>query len=277
MHDTSASQVHGVIAAAIDNPRLLKSWLEHPDALREFGIDPCDIDLPAVWKFAGMSTKLRYNNLRKDLPLTFRVLSCTGLEIEVFASYTYRAIELRDSGIKGAEQKLNSFFDFLKTWLDVNDQRHAVIWDVFRHEMSIRQLRSMVESTSDTDIATNVYGATMECVPSIRGALLLQKMTFDPRCIKKALQQHPADLFKLIRGEFYIVYWWNAIKRQTHILNVDQVHFALLSMIDGSRSIREILQRFGFADEEMCCPEVLLRSFEDIGKLGLVSFGTPKL
>ena len=83
----NASQVHAIIAAGLENPALLERWRRQPDLLRNRGVDPQALDLDALWKFAGLSIKIRHNGLRGELPSTFRLLNIAGLEIEVFASY----------------------------------------------------------------------------------------------------------------------------------------------------------------------------------------------
>src|SRR6185295_8649064 len=84
----SASQVHAVIAAGLKDPSLLVRWKQQPDSLRECGVDPEVIDIDALWKFASLTTKVRHNGLRADIPLTFRFLNIAGLEIDVFGAYS---------------------------------------------------------------------------------------------------------------------------------------------------------------------------------------------
>jgi len=67
----TASRVHAVIAAGLENPQLLERWQREPDLLRKCGVDPDKLDLNALWKFAGLTAKVRHaGQLRPRLPLT---------------------------------------------------------------------------------------------------------------------------------------------------------------------------------------------------------------
>ena len=67
-----ASRVHAIVAAGLENPELLARWKREPESLRAYGVDPAAFDLDAIWKFAGLTAKVKHNGLRFDLPLTFR-------------------------------------------------------------------------------------------------------------------------------------------------------------------------------------------------------------
>jgi hypothetical protein len=103
-----ASRIHSVIAAGLSDPALLAHWRQTPELLRRVGVDPAQLDLDALWKFAGLAEKIRCNPCRGDVPLTFRMLNKTGLEIEVFAGSAGRATELRRAGRNGAREKMRA-------------------------------------------------------------------------------------------------------------------------------------------------------------------------
>src|SRR6266576_370375 len=114
----TARQVHAVIAAGVENPSLVACWSDEPERLRRQGIKPETIDLVALRKFAGMTVKVRHNGLRQDLPLTFRLLNITGLEIEVFSAYAaFRASDGRGYA-PSTEARTRDFIAFLEAWLD---------------------------------------------------------------------------------------------------------------------------------------------------------------
>ena len=77
----NARRVHAVLAAGVQNPALIEAWRRDPELLRGLGLDPAKVDLDALWKFAGLTLKVRHNGIREDLPLTFRLLHVTELAV----------------------------------------------------------------------------------------------------------------------------------------------------------------------------------------------------
>ena len=137
----NASQVHAVIAAVLKKPGLLARWKQEPDILRECGVDPDLIDIDALWKFAGLTTKVRHNGLRADIPLTFRLLNVAGLEIDVFGAYsTFHADRSFGPTVQARSDDL---LLFLEQWLDFDKREHALLWDLIRHELALARLRKL--------------------------------------------------------------------------------------------------------------------------------------
>jgi hypothetical protein len=110
----SASRVHAIVAAALENPALLARWKQEPESLRVYGVDPAAFDLDAIWKFAGLSAKVKHNGLRFDLPLTFRFLSLNGLEIEVFGAYAAHKARAGTRYTPTTEGRIVELVDFLR-------------------------------------------------------------------------------------------------------------------------------------------------------------------
>lgn len=82
----SLARVQAVMAAGIEQPRLLVRWRAQPDRLRALGVDPAEIDLDVLAKFSGLGVKVRHNPLRAHYPLSFRLMSATAMEIAMFAT-----------------------------------------------------------------------------------------------------------------------------------------------------------------------------------------------
>jgi hypothetical protein len=128
-----ANKVHAVIAAGLQSPELINLWRGDPNLLRNCGIEPESFDFYALQKYAGLTTKVRHNGLRLDLPLTFRLLNVAGLEIELFSAYaTFRAA----SGIGYADTtagRAQDLLAFMEQWLDFDRHEHVLLWDIMRH------------------------------------------------------------------------------------------------------------------------------------------------
>jgi len=236
----NASQVHAVVAAGLENPTLIERWQQEPELLRNCGVDPAIVDLDALWKFAGLTTKVRHNGLRGDLPLTFRLLNVAGLEIEVFASYaSSRAAEGR-SYASTSEARSQDLLMFLEQWLDVDNHAHALLWDLMRHELTLSRLRKVCQSaegvTADQSLVQpHLRGNT---VPRVSGELALHEMRSDPRFIEKLLRRKRPNLREASIGKHYFGYWRKS--NELFVLQLDELAFYLLSMIDGKRSTADL-------------------------------------
>jgi hypothetical protein len=114
-----APNVHAALAAAMSDPALLESWLSNRLALRAIRIDERQIDLTGIRNFVGLVTKVRHNDLRTALPVTFRLIDKAGLSIPLFADYAVKAAALRRWGKPTQAQKIEALAEYLKGWLDL--------------------------------------------------------------------------------------------------------------------------------------------------------------
>ena len=171
----NASRIHAVIAAGLDNPQLLARWRREPELLRDCGVDPREFDLEALWKFAGLTAKVRHNGLRAELPLTFRLMNVAELEIEVFASYaSFHASEGGQRYANNVESRTQYLLAFLERWLDFERREHALVWDMIRYELALTRLSKLaVDIPSPVDESPAQPVARAASVPSLRGEVIL--------------------------------------------------------------------------------------------------------
>jgi hypothetical protein len=255
-----AGQVHAVIAAGLKDPDLLARWKQEPELLRQWGVDPETIDIEALWKFAGLSTKVRHNGLRADLPQTFRLLSVAGLEIEVFGGYA--SFHAGQSFGPTVEARIDDLLGFLEHWLDFDKREHALLWDLIRHEVALARLRK-VEGTTDSVVQRRLRASK---VPRVVGDVILHEMRSDPRTIETLLQQKKPGLERVPLGAFYFCYW-RLKAQEIYVLELDALSFHLLSAIDGKRSAAELSDLLtGFRRP----PKGLLNSLAELEAVGIV-------
>ena len=265
-----ASQTHAVIAAGLENPALLARWRQEPNLLRECGVDPEAVDLDALWKFAGLTTKVRHNGLRGDLPLTFRLLNVAGLEIELFASYaSFQATEGRRYA-PTTEERSRDLSLFLEQWLDFDRREHALLWDLMRHEMTLARLRKTCHSIDEAtvDDAPAPLRPRSNSIPQLSGEVVLHEMRSDPRVTEVILRQKRPRLDQVPLATFYSCYWLrNAAELFT--LELDELGFYLLSLIDGEKSLADV----GCMITGSRRPSrELLNAFAELATTGVVAF-----
>jgi hypothetical protein len=231
----SASQVHAVIAAGLKEPGLLARWKREPDLLWQCGVDPDAIDLEALLKFAGLTTKVRHNGLRGDIPLTFRLLNIAALEIEVFRAYAI--FHAGKSFGATVQERIDDLLRFLEQWLDFDKREHALLWDLIRHEVALARLRKLdVFADAGAVIQHRVRASS---VPRVRGEIILHEMKSDPRVVETLLSEKKPKLDQAPAGDFYFCYW-RPNADDLYVLELDALGFYLLSAIDGKRSAAEL-------------------------------------
>ena len=242
----NAEQVHAVIAAGLEEPELLQHWMQHPDQVRQFGVDPAEVDWRGLWLFAGLGTKVRHNPLRTALPLTFRVLKATALDIEIFSHYALQSAALRHQGKNSFEDKVTSLYAFLENWLDLSDNRHALLWDTIRHEVLLASLQNASrdghteKKMSDLPPLGDAPQLSVNVVPTINGTLTLREMSYDPDRVQALLMVGSSVLEQLEKELCYLGYWLPPSSDQVYLLRLDPFGFYLLQLVDDTRSVAGI-------------------------------------
>jgi hypothetical protein len=228
-----ASRVHAIMAAGLENPELLARWQQEPDLLRSYGVDPAQFDLDAIWKFAGLSAKVKHNGLRAELPLTFRFLNVNGLEIEVFGAYASHKARRGTRYAATTGGRIVELVGFLRDWLDFDKREHSLLWDLIRHETALAGLRKLTP------------GLKRCRVPHVVGEIILHQMSSDPRVIGNLLRQKTFDS-RRVRGRVTRLCYWNAgDPDEISIIELDELGFNLLSLVDDKRSIADFNRLLG--------------------------------
>src|SRR5262249_25986218 len=226
------------------------------------------IDLEALWKFAGLTTKVRHNGLRADIPLTFRLLNIAGLEIEVFGAYaSFHAVESFGPTV---QQRIDDLLLFLEEWLDFDKHEHAILWDLIRHEVALARLRPLeIITDSLNDVCSTAQSRPHDSsVPRVRGEVILYEMRSDPRVVETLLRQKNPRLERVPSGAFYFCYWRHDAK-DVYILELDALSFYLLSAIDGKRTAAELSCLLGGTRK---LAKGFVNSLAELAATGIITF-----
>ena len=236
--NTSARHVHAVLAAAMDNPSLLEQW-RLGNSTNLGGSDNLALDLEKVWLFAGLATKVRQNDVRLNLPLTFKLLDRLGISIEVFAGYARKAAALRKANQRARAEKIVSLSEFLEDWLDRANLNHALVRDIIKHE---RALVDLNESVSSVDLSTGVPNIKnlSRLVPLRCEPLIHHEMSCNPLQLEEMIRSDNYDSAALSRGHFFFAYRWNSRAGCISVAEIDELDFILIELTDGFRSLTQI-------------------------------------
>lgn len=254
----TASRVHAIVAAGLENPELLARWKQEPESLRAYGVDPSVFDLDAIWKFAGLTAKVKHNGLRFDLPLTFRFLSLNGMEIEVFGAYAAHKARAGTRYAPTTEGRIVEFVGFLRDWLDFDKHAHSLLWDLIRHEAALAQLRKCTPTVKRAR------------VPHIIGDITLHEMTCDPRLLGKLLREKSFDPDRVQRRMVHLCYWNPGDPEEISILELNELGYHLLSLVDGKRSVADFNRLLGGKSR---ISKKLMDAFAELARVGVISLG----
>ena len=267
-----ANKVHAVIAAGLQSPELINLWRGDPNLLRNCGIEPESFDFDALQKFAGLTTKVRHNGLRLDLPLTFRLLNVAGLEIELFSAYaTFRAT----SGIGYADTtagRAQDLLDFMEHWLDFDRREHVFLWDMMRHELALTNLANLKPTSSRPEPSPAMKIPRSADVPRIRGTITLVEMRSDPRVVGAVLQEKAPRLNEVEFGTFNFCYW-RGEAAAINVLQLDELGFCLLTLIDGATATKTLSRTI---TGENKTSRVIVNALGQLAELGIIDFSVAK-
>jgi hypothetical protein len=266
-----ASRVHAVIAAGLEHPQLLARWRRDPEQLRLCGVDPDKVDLDALWKFAGLSAKVRHNGLRADLPLTFRLMNVAGLEIEVFAAYAAARATEGARYADTTEARAQDLLTFLERWLDLARREHALLWDIIRYELALARLSRLTVNASAlaSTESLNRTAPRAASVPRVRGYVVLHEMSCDPRFVGAMLQAKSPRLDEVPLGSRHFCYWRRGAAAEIHILELDELGFYLLTLADGQRTVADLSQLIVGRRRP---PKGLSQALSELAAVGILAF-----
>jgi hypothetical protein len=256
----SGRRVHAVVAAGLADPLLLAKWADDADALREFGIAPESLDISALRKFTGLTTIVRHNGLRHELPRTFRLLSAARIEIELFADYVMHLARTGQRLAGGSAERAADLAAFIGEWIDPEDPAHLRVRDMVRHEAAILALGGEAAPARAPGPASGA-AAGADSIPMMRGAIILHAFHGDPRSAGTEAVLEPARLG----------YWRASAEEPLRIVELDLFTYELLRRVDGTASAARLAAMVTGGEPTAR----FLAALDEIAALGIITLGAP--
>ena len=235
---------------------LIARCLVDADFLRDAGADPAKaaanrnlppdasadleaLDVARVRQFAGFITKVQHNHLWESTPYTRALLKHCGAEIETFASYHGRHLQLRAQHASRVE-KDDAFFAFLDEYAASRNELRG-LRDILRHERILLELERLRPGLAETPpVATRTPFATR--VPVVRGALLVACFDCHPLEIAATISRGALASDGIAQRRVTLAYSAQSPTRHLVILEVDDLTAVVLTAIDGERSVRAVTE-----------------------------------
>ena len=268
-----ANKVHAVVAAGLQSPALIALWREDPNQLLKCGIEPESFDFDALQKFAGLTAKVRHNGLRLDLPLTFRLLNVAGLEIELFSAYAIFRAASGSGYANTTAERAQDLLHFMEHWLDFDRREHVLLWDMMRHELALTNLASVEPTSSSPKPSSATKIPRPVDVPRVRGTINLIEMRSDPRVVATVLQEKAPRLSEVELGTFNFCYWRDEAAATIDILQLNELGFSLLSLIDGATATATLSRTI---TGENKTSGGIVRALGELAELGIIDFSVTK-
>lgn len=260
-----AALVHSVVAAALADPTRLRGWAQDPTALDRLGIDPATIDIEALARFAGLGEKVRHNLTRAMLPMTFRLLTQLGLDIDLFGAY---AVSARNPG-RGTPPlaRVDALAGFVDDWAGTDTDR-TLVRDICRHESALATLRATEPTADPAQPAEAAEPPEPDGGPGFvpRGRLLVRDLTSDPRQLVLVLREQRPRLDTVNRGSWTFVY-----QREPagglRVVQVDAAVGDLLTVLGDGSSVAALAGRLRTRPDDAA----LLDALAQLAEVGLLT------
>jgi len=265
-----ASKVHAVVAAALESPALITRWQREPQGLRDAGIEPESLNLDALGKFAGLTAKVKHNGLRADFPLTFRLLNVAGLEIELFSAYASYCATSGKRFAATAAGRVQDLMGFMEHWLDFNRHEHVLLWDLMRHESALTTLGNVNAADAHPPVSRDSKARVKraDATPRVQGTIILREMHSNPQFVGKLLQKKAPPLHEVELNSYHFCYWHKEGGEEIDILELDELGYYLLALIDGATSVATLSRMIGGGSKSS---KVILRALGQLAELGIIS------
>jgi len=239
------------------------------------------LDVNRVRYFAGFITKVQHNYLWESFPYTRALLKLYQIEIEVFTAYLAIYQQLRAQGAISKDQKIESFMKFLLAYLEPSKKVELPgLQEVIAHEhmeWEIRRALRGVESPgpqrSQIDLSALSTRQLGRLVPVVQGAFRVNDFIRDPLVIVKQIAQGSFDPQEIPEQRQYLGYWGETATNQLHILELDDLSANLLSLVNGRRSIRVIIERVAKTMPYPIYPSELRPFFQALFNQGFLMAG----
>jgi hypothetical protein len=263
----SLARVHAVMAAGVEQPRLLARWRRQPARLRALGVDPAEIDLDALAKFAGLGVKVRHNPLRGWFPLSFRLMHVAALEVDAFAAYAAHRSEHGLGYAAAMPERARDLVAFLDRWLRRRERSHALLRDALHYEEAIAQLGPWHVADAPSAPARSDEAAPA-AAPRVRGTLRLLMLGCDPQALAAELRTRAPDPSRVPRERHRLCVWRAPDGDEVAVLPLDAFGFHLLGEIDGRRTPQALARRLGGGRGTTAAVRAALCAFAEAGVVG---------
>lgn len=244
-HRPSAALTHSVLAAALVDADRLAAWRADPGRLGEYGIEPSAMDLDGLADFAGLAERVRHNQCRLDLQLTFRLLWLAKLEVALFRDYTPVSLRRRRAGLNTTADRIAGLAEFVAEWAE-GDPARDLIRETLDHEHTVARLHHAgIPAPPRGAGASRPDGPA---VPLPNGQLVVRTSSCNPRQVAEVLKATKPDPSLIERGSWTLIYR-RGFDGSLTVSEVDRGLGALVSVVTGDADVAALAGRLRVPQE----------------------------
>lgn len=255
----SHDKIQSLVARCLMDPEFLMATIEHakakcdtsrtldsenriPDeciAAQLIGLD----ELERLILFSAFIIKVKHNNLRRTVPLTFQLLAYLNLELDFFARFSAKYLSARVSGPLSTKSHLSLFESYLLNYVKLLSlDESTLIKSIFIHELTLWQLS---QGRDAGGFCPSGNGVRWE------GWLRLKRYSIDVLSICNKIKLRDFTSYNYNLGASQVLAYWQPSERTPgSVFIIDELTALILSQLDGQRSVQDIassLARKGFS------------------------------
>ncbi|WP_144440829.1 hypothetical protein [Streptomyces roseifaciens] len=249
--------MNSVVARCLLEPGYLDRLARDPQ--RELTALPVDeetraaigtLDVGQVRLFAGFVTKVQHNDLWDTFPRTRALLRYYGIELETFADYRAHYVEMCRAGKPSRAEKAARFLRFLERRLRDSARANCPgLLDVLIHERLqwevtqevLGHRRSAPVRPAAREVRAGSLDQRDQRVVVACDVIRVAALDHDPLEIAARLQDGGSALAHLEPKAVCFCYWGRTSEQTVSVLTVDTATAAVLSAVDGHRSVDDVL------------------------------------
>jgi hypothetical protein len=238
-HRPSAAMTHSVLASALADADRLAAWRADPGRLEEYGIEPSAMDLDGLADFAGLAERVRHNQCRRDLQLTFRLLWLAKLEVALFRDYTPVSLQRRRAGLNTTADRIAGLAEFMAGWAE-DDPTRGLVRETLDHEHLVARLRHAEVPVPPPGASASRPGEP--AVPLPNGRLVVRTSSCNPWQVAEVLKATKPDLGSIERDSWTLIYR-RGFDGSLTVSEVDRGLGALVSVVAGDADVAALAGR----------------------------------
>jgi len=235
---------------------------------------------------SGLMIKVKHNALDTIFPVTFQALKRTGIEIPLFAAYTFKYQRLSANSKLSWYDKATNFLSFLNQYQIANPTKAGLlITDLANHEKTLWDIRN---SSARSKIIASA-GHRSRANNSLLNQLMIGKLLphvsdrakhcyfehCNPYEVSKNLEMELASLPTRKNNPCHLIYMSNMHDAEIAVIKIDALAALLVDLSNGKRSLKaimNILDSFTGKDAVRCSAKQIASLYLTLAEKQIISF-----
>jgi hypothetical protein len=271
--------VETIIARCLIEPGSLGAGRIKPESREEIDVLFGKADAEKIRRFAGFICKVQHNYLWDSFPATRRLIRHNGIELDVFIRYRLQhTTRLLKS--ESVDARTLRFINFLDEYFSrcADSPVYPALREVFRHERLIWETRREGIAANASTMLTTAHAKDLQwsrfkrLVIGLNPPLRVHPFNYDVQLIvSEVADGNFVDEFHC-GPERFLGYRLDRSNDSVRVIELDRITAHLLSLINGSRSVRAVISAARASGLSEARPIAFRSFFEEASRSGFINF-----